>query len=41
MGGSGLSKEKKDIVYVGDGGDWILWRYKGGGSISLVTEGDS
>ena len=39
VGGSGISKEKKDIVCVSGGGDWILWGHKERGSLYLITEG--
>ena len=35
------SKENKDIVCGVGGGDYILWRPKGRGIISLITEGDN
>ena len=39
VGRIGPSKEKKDIVCVSGGGDWILWGHKERGSLYLITEG--
>ena len=41
VGRSRPSKEKKDIMYGGGSGNWILWRPKGGGSFTLIIEGDA
>ena len=41
MGSIVPSKENKDIMCGGDGGNWILWRPKGGGIFPLITEVDA
>ena len=38
---SGPTKEEKDIISGGRGGDWFMWRSKGVGSFPQITEGDA
>ena len=41
VGRRGPTKEEKDIMFGGSGGDWVLWRSKGRGSFTHITEGDA
>ena len=37
MGRIGQTKEEKDIMCGGGGGDWVMWRSKGRGEEVLLT----